>query len=364
MKPTNDSNKFDEAIRLSTLKQNFPPEYSRAFFADSSMCIFWANSEDFSSIIGKNLHDFFPEFTPSEFTNGIFLGMFALENLSCRILSNGTGKETIYMVSVVTQNDVFDILKSKPASSYLDQIFAKIRHSTFGIVNANQSICSTLEDLELYDDIKLLDIQLGNCYKILKSIFNISELFKFGDEFKLEIFCASTAMTEFYHSAKQMFRSPNSPLLSEIDPNIYIAANKSSFAALLLNLIVEVYGDTSVAKKVKITLKQLGNDTMIYAAAYVGEDAPVFSKDNYSKFVPHDKDYINVRLINEFCARFNGVAYYGNGNSSSYKAIGIRLPIVDSSTATSDLSSDKLQIEDAFSPIKIMLSDFPDTNHF
>lgn len=266
----------------------------------------------------------------------------------------------LYVVEFSTQDAIRDFMGIPLIQDYVLNSAAQVRESVSSICTQGRKLFEILEDTENYDDIRSLNIQMGNCYKLLKKELFAGEVLKY---IYPDIDEKVVDLTAFLQESLRIHQSILGKNRDEIEivcePNLKISCDRERLNMALLNgeLFVIAHRD----RRFRIDAKRLGNEILIGISNEAPTAEPggegIFSKVyEYHCGGRAESEGLSLYILKLFCNRFGGKLYihYSKGGGVT---LGIRLPASDDIPEPVLHSERKLYHEDKFSPVHIALGD-------
>ena len=137
---------------------------------------------------------------------------------------------------------MFSFIKCHGIQEFFINQAGAVRQAITGITLSSSSLHKALEEADLYSDQKYLDIIMGNCYKLLKTVANTTELIRYTDgSIIIKKIDVSTVLKEFTKKCSEILER-NIEIRTEVQEDLYIKADMERFVSCLLSLAVLVNG--------------------------------------------------------------------------------------------------------------------------
>lgn len=343
----------------------------KTFFADENLNIFWANSPELEiAFKGKSALTLFEEETPLPLRPGFYT--CSREGVSCcfNVIAH-EGDPKIFIIETVSENTVLDLIKIKPVMDYYSNIEAKIRQSVFGISNAAGLLYETLEATESYNEIEMVNLQMRDCYRILKAIKDVNEISKYVyGVSNRKIFNVSLTLEEAKRNFDSILGSKKSCIRMEIEQDLFVDADEERFINCLLEIMLHVIKNSEGIPSIRIIAKKVAGDVLIAVTGGNCEIAEISEK--YCAFggrgdYPSGYFSLDLYLIKLFCQTFDAKLYVVSGEGME-NTIGLRMHGIHKNQAekiSTELKTEsKDYSENKFSPYHINFADVYNYNFF
>lgn len=350
---------------IENLKDLFKFSSENVIITDYDFNILWNNkSEDFFLINGLTCKELFQgENLPlksGEYNvkhNGLIF--------SCRIINYPECENGVYVIQTDGEDIMFSFIKCSGIKEFLINQAGAVRQAVTGITFSSNMLHKVLEESDLYSDHKYLDITMGNCYKLLKTVVNTTELIRYTDgSIVMKKIDVSAVLREFTKKCSEILKR-NIEIRMEIEDELYIKADLERFVSCLLSLTVLVNG------------KDPENNIIIFNAERIGGFVSITVKSDRSGFdgnarvfarTPelYEGDAVDSDLfvVSRFCKTFNGTLFV-SGSSNDLKCFSLKFPYCDDVEPIAELSASvRPYPEDKFSKYFIVLSEIADVFYY
>ncbi len=353
------------------LKGIYSSSKLKTFFADENLDIFWANSPELEMAFkGKNALVLFGEETPLPLRSGFYT--CSREGVSCcfNVIAH-EGEPKIFIIETVSENTVLDLVKIKPVMDYYSNIEAKIRQSVFGISNAAGLLYETLEATESYNEIEMVNLQMRDCYRILKAIKDVNEISKYvyGLSNK-RLLNLSLVLEEAKRNFESILGAKKSCIRIEIEQDLFVEADEERFVNCLLEMMLHVIKNSEGIPSISVVAKKVAKDVLVAVTGGRCEFADIPEKycayGGKGEFNGNSLS-LDLYLIRLFCQTFDAKLYVVSGEGME-NTMGLRMHGVSKSKAEKNSNEFKTEgkdyREDKFSPYHINFADIYNYNFF
>ena len=242
---------------------------------------------------------------------------------SCHVINYPECENGVYVIQTSSDDVMLSFIKSQTVQQFLMNCASDIRQAITGITFASNVLHKALDESDLFEEHKQLDITLGNCYKLMRTVFNMTEPMKYAaDMIVHEKINVSDLMAEFANNCRKIIGG-SIKIETHIQDNLVITAGSEQN----------------------------------------GSDLPkrTFTHDEHL-YKDDDVNY-DLLTLSRFCRAFDGTLYVFGGEKK--KTFSIKLPFCDSPDAPIMLNSSvRPYPDDKFSVYHIMLSSIADIFYY
>jgi len=279
--------------------------------------------------------------------------------------------------NLLTFTSLKDILKyqlNKEYSESMVEYFSNVRTQVSGIISSATMIYDSLERLELYDELRLLNCQINYCYKILASIMNNTEMSKYS--FGLHNIVkvnASVFLSEIMSIINSLLRGTNIDITFAYDKNVQIDVDIDRFLILILNALTNsIKFNYEEQKRIKITLKKTGEyATLNFADNGVGMSpaslASYLEEENLSTINfadTHKSTGLGHSIFSYFCKTF-GATMYLSSKENIGTTVSFKMPLSTDDEVPKYMESKTSDyLSNRFSNVYIAISQVAQINYF
>lgn len=353
---------------LSTLKQLYAAsEYPVCLF-DPAFHLLWQNRPVPGIEAGTDWAAFFRQafggLLPAGGTHTISCGDIPY---SCQFLYNLSEQGVI--ITIWKEPDSLERLLKHPALRHqLENKLAGLRHHTFGISNAVQTLYHNLEELELdpateQEQYACLNVIMGNCCRMLKSAAFAGELAKYQEPLKVlpQRIELHRILPEFA-SHCQTILGRTIRIRCTTEKGIFIQSNPERLTFCLLCLLLCVHAYRAENNAVSIAMEVQHHDVLLHLTAQeLGLDAaapPTFSV--FQPLYPEQPLKEELQIIEQFCKTFHSSLIQPHPGDSTPQWT-LRIPIAQLWEGQTICQSIRRQMEPGrITPYHILLSDISD----
>ncbi|MGN0622254.1 MAG: hypothetical protein ACI4I9_10340 [Porcipelethomonas sp.] len=349
---------------IENLKSVFSHSSENVFFLDYDFNILWCSSQEFMPVL-KNIREegfFAGESLPLE--SGEYSLRYGGLIFMCRVINYS--ECGIYVVQSAKDDAFYSFFKCSTVQEFLINQAGAVRQAVMGITSSSSVIHKTLEDAGFYAGNRYLDITMGNCYKLLRTVMNTTELIRYTDG-SVESVCIDVAETlDKFTSLCRDILDPKIKIRMKIsDPKkLFIKADAERFTSCLLSMIVFVNGKDPLNNTIDINAGKI--DDCVSVTIKSGRTGEETINRIYSRFNElYESENLNSDLfvISRFCREFNGTMLMAEEKDN--KSCSIKLPVCkDEEERTVFDSYKKSYPSDKFSKYHIALSAITDIFYF
>lgn len=343
--------------QLEQLKKIYASSAVPVAIADKSFNALWFSDEKFAESFsgGTLLSAFGADFKIPE-NSTLCIGTVGGIPYRYNVLKCGD----LFVVEFSARDAIRDFMEIPLIQDYIVNSAAQVRQSVSSICTQGRKLFEILEDTENYDEIRSLNIQMGNCYKLLKKELFAGEILKYiYPDIDEKIVDLSAFLGESLRLHQSILGQKKDEIEITCEPDLKISCDRERLNMALLNgeLFVIAHRD----RRFRIDARRTGNDILIV----ISNEAPVAelrSEEIFSKVYEYhsggraESEGLSLYILKLFCNRFGGKLYihYSNGGGVT---LGIRLPASDDIPELELSSDQRIYREDKFSPVHIALGD-------
>ncbi|MGN1481520.1 hypothetical protein, partial [Porcipelethomonas sp.] len=311
---------------IDVLKDLFGHSSENVYITDYDLNVLWCNKDDkdsaFSGISCREL--FCDERLPLE--SGEYYVKYNGLIFSCRVINFPDCENGIYVIQSNGDDVMFSFIKCKGIREFLMNQSSVVRQAVTAITFSSNMLHNVLDEADLYSDHKYLDITMGNCYKLLRTVVNTNELIRYTDgSLTYEKIDLSVVTEEFIKNCRQIL-GDNIEIRPEIEKELYIKADTERLVACLLSLVVLVNGRNPENNVIIFTAERIGDFVSITAKAEssgLDSGSRTFSRD--AELYKGDEVDSDLFVVSRFCRTFGGTLYV-SGSSDEKRSFSMRFP--------------------------------------
>ena len=252
---------------IEVLKNLFECSSENVYITDYELNVLWFNKDEsvsgFSGISCREL--FSEEHLPLK--SGEYYIKYNGLVFSCRVINFPDCENGVYIIQCSSDDVMFSFIKCQVIQEILMNWAGAIRQAVTGITFSSNMLHKVLDEADLYSEHKYLDITLGNCYKLLKTILNATELIRYTDgSLKNDKINLSAVIAEFVKTCQKIL-GDNIEICPCIQKELYIKADTERLIACLLSMIVLVNGRDPENNVIILTAERIGDFVSITAKA-------------------------------------------------------------------------------------------------
>lgn len=336
---------------IDKIKDYLKCSSSHSVITDENLKIIWTSSQLLNDrLIGTNAVEIFPD-------------EFNIPEKNC--LAKGNIDGTAYLCKITYYNkkyviemfpdDISDFWNNSFFHDLIKKINYDIRTSVSNICTHSTMLYDILKGLECTEEIDHLNIQRGNCYKILNSISVPCEAAKYSDPVCIKR--SPVSLTDILESFEEIFLKSfqNSSVAFSYPENIFVNAHKERLMYSLIELLSRLIENDVIRAEIKaektdgyifITVQKFNSDA-------VPEKFRLFSHDNF----PYKSNQTDFLLTDLFCRYFSSELYIKKFSGQVYAAV-LKIPAAEPDLTSLAFCSYSTEYGDNnFSPIHIAFSD-------
>lgn len=342
---------------VEILKDLFLHSSENVFILNYDFKILWSNNTDGISIFsGVSINELFSgELLPLK-SGEYFIKFDGLEFM-CRVINYE--KMNLYVLQMSEDDVMFSYIKCSVVKEFLTNQAAAVRQSVTGIAFAGNMLQKVFDEENLQENKKYLDITMGNCYKLLKSVLNTTELIRYTDNtIENRRINLTSALESFTGICRNILKGQIDVFLKS-QPEIYIKADPDRLTACLLSLTVLVGRQNPGIGYIMFNAERVGDFISITVSSDNPDDKPVhrvFSE--FNKLYQEESVDSDLFVVKRFCCTFGGTLFIAEGKENSGKSYSLKFPFCRAGEGIAEFSSSVLSYhEDRFSKYHIALSD-------
>lgn len=283
---------------------------------------------------------------------------------SCHVINYPECENGVYVIQTSDDDVMLSFIKSQTVQQFLMNCASDIRQAITGITFASNVLHKALDESDLFEEHKQLDITLGNCYKLMRTVFNMTEPMKYAaDMIVHEKINVSDLMAEFANNCRKIIGG-SIKIETHIQDNLFITADTQRLISCLLSMVILANGNIPENNVIVLSAEKIGNYVSLTAGSEQnGSDLPkrTFTHDEHL-YKDDDVNY-DLLTLSRFCRAFDGTLYVFGGEKE--KTFSIKLPFCDSPDAPIMLNSSvRPYPDDKFSVYHIMLSSIADIFYY
>ncbi len=356
--------KNDNNDSIESLKNLFSYSPENVVFLDYDLKPIWCNNQ--------NLLPAMENLSPDSFLEGNSLPLKSGDyNFKCNgitFLCKVINYEEcgLYVVQLSADEAFYSFVKCLTVQKFLINQAGAVRQAVTGITASSNMLHKAIESGEVSrESDKYLDITMGNCYKLLRTVMNTTELIRYADNsIESKAVEASSVLEEFAAVCMSVLPRTVKIKLDALD-TLYINVDPERFTTCLLSMIVYVCGSIGGSVNISITAKRIDEWVSITVKSEQSEEYSD-ERRTFSRFDElYSEDELNSDLfvINRFCRTFGGILF--TACDSNGKSCSIKLPVSENEPESGELSSFvKPYPSDRFSKYHIALSEIADIFYY
>lgn len=338
---------------LSLLESVYEKAALPVFIANSCGKVLWSNGAAFPC---DNLSVLFDDgIFPAE--SGIYSGLRGGSSSCCyryHLLECESDNENYTVLEVMSLDVLSDLFKLDVVRDGWTNYAAVLRQAAQSIYNEGTTLYAVLDEAQYFEEMDCLNVQMGDCYKILKANLPIGEIMKYSFNIMAEKAVMLAAFLRKFSDT--MKRELGCAVRVSADAvAVYVDEERLTYAIINgLMLLTEDYEGAGKKPSISLHASEVSGDVLLSICIDATEDVRNYEKIFSPIYRLGDDSTANFANPNAyalllFCKRFGGVLYR-NGNTS----IGIRLPKTDREGELGNLHSHARTYDvDRFSPLYV-----------
>lgn len=342
---------------LDTLKNIFSHSSENVFIMNYEFEILWHNKTELLNFFSGTT---FKELLGKEnriLESGEYFFTYNGLEFSGRIINYK--EQQLYVLQMSGDDVMYASIKSGAVREFFINQAAQVRQAVTGISFAANMLRKTLDEAGIHDREKLLDITAGNCYKLLKSVLNTTELIRYTEDTSETVKIDLTdALTEFAEICRRILKGQIDIVLKAA-PELYIKADTERLTACLLSLTVLTGRHNPGCSVIMLDAERVGGNVSVTASAKrEGEKTgkKVFSE--FERLYENETADSDLFVVCRFCRRFGGTVFIADAPETGGKIYSLKFPSCNDSGGTTKFSSSvRSYHENKFSKYHIALSD-------
>lgn len=358
-----DNNYYD------ALKDIYSCSAIKTIITDENFNICWINDAESEELfVNKSALCVFEAGTKIPTSSGTYSGTLNNIPYNYNVLLCNKNNQRFTVIELISTDMIFDTLKIPSIMNFYTNFDATIRQAVFGISSSASNIYDILEATESYNEVGIVNMQMRDCYKILKAIMNPNETLKYiYNVMDIKVCNLSKFMAEVQSTIDKILIEKRTCIIIEAEEDLYINVDEDRFTYILVNTILHIISHTEGVPFIKVIAKKVAGDILVsisngdYNRDIISEDFYSYAQVNSNMLInnPYVSSAPDLYLIKLFCNRFDGKLYVVSGNPGE-NAVGIRLPSAseeDILSCQQELKSESAKYNlNKFSPFHIGLA--------
>lgn len=346
--------------KLEMLKELYSHSSENVYILSYDLELIWSSKMEFSALFGGETPKKILENESKPIKSGEYFFRCGNQDFSGRIIDYPEQK--LYILEISRESIIQSYFKCDAIKGFFSNHVAQVRQSVSGISAAVFMLRKKFDEEGVDSYNEYLDVTSGNCYKLLKSVFNTSELIKYSDEIpELYIINLTSMLNKFTDICKDILRG-KIDLVLNVAPELYIKAEPNRLTACILSLIVAAGKNIPNCTKIYLEAEKAADSVSITVYAQSCErknERRLLS--SFERLYDSDASDSELLVISQFCHTFNGTFYKADDPESGGKIYSIKLPYCDDTGNIAIFRSENdSYIADKFSIHRIVLSELVD----
>lgn len=342
---------------LDTLKNIFSHSSENVFILNYDFETLWYNKTELMNFFsGVTFKELFGKENRILESGEYFFTYNGLE-FSSRIINYK--EQQLYVIQMSGDDVMYASIKCGAVREFFANQAAQVRQAVTGISCSVNMLHKALDEAGMQDKEELLDITAGNCYKLLKSVLNTTELIRYTedsiDAVKINL---TDALEEFADICRKILKG-QIELVLKAAPELYIKADSERLTACLLSLTVLTGRHNPDCHTIMINAEKIGESVSITAAAKTdGEKAEKKVFSELERLYEKETADSDLFVVCRFCRTFGGTIFIADAPETGGKMYSLKFPFFNGSGENTKFSSPAQSYRsDKFSKYHIALSD-------
>lgn len=312
--------------QLELLRELYSPKQSgrATVIADTDGRCLWADREDvYCELCGRKI------LTEEDIDKCFASIPLPDRRLSVEILRT----RELYICTEITIDSLCNTLRSDIGKEYITAASYRLRNATGDMTSVISAIEMLLEQKGFYDEAGIIGRYYSRVRRALRSVCESEEFLYDKEQNSGRDTDLSEAAYYVYTLAERILKNDGMGINYDIVPGIMVGIDKENLVRVLLNMVLEAYGERSEAKVITISAGYNGGFATLSVAA---KGTGIHLQEENAR-VKQAKDFtLRPQLIAEFCRNFDGTYITGSNQDGTVTA-SLRLPLrrVDSSVTIS-----------------------------
>ncbi len=273
--------------------------------------------------------------------------------------------------------EIEDLRRNYLHKDYADlqvELFSKIRAEISGVLSSSTLLQNSLEENDMYNEMKFINSTVNNCYRILAAITNPTEITKYAyNMHKVTTVNLKDFLGDISTYMISLLRKENVKITFKCDEDIFVDVDADRLIVAFMNLISHAIGNNiSEEKIVDIAVKKIKNHAFIT----ISDNGSGMSEENIKNcfeiygYKNNDKDikdngdsFLDADIIRLFCKTF-GAQLYVSTKQYEGSCVALKMKISEEKDFPLYMSS---KISDyftnRFSPLYVMISRITDIKY-
>ncbi|MBQ3566937.1 MAG: hypothetical protein IJA12_07145 [Oscillospiraceae bacterium] len=323
---------------MDNLKSVFAYSSDNVIITNYDFDILWFNrADEIFSCCGQNCSMLFPN-EKKILSSGKYYVHHCGLIYECNVINYPEVENGVYVISSDGRDVMYSYASRCGVREVLINQSGAIRNAVSGICVSTDKLKKMLIQNENTDELKYIDIAVGNCCKLLNATNGVLELINYSDNnIEISTIDFSEYLKEFVFISSDVLGSKFT-VESDIEKELYIDTDCDRLEMFLMSLVVLVNDANPENNIINITAerKSIENDnfcvSLTVSADQCGTD---ISESRFSRFVKlyNGDEYSNeLFIINRFCKTF-GATLYISGTTGKPRTFNIKIPWVDGTDA-------------------------------
>lgn len=341
---------------MDNLIKVFKYSSDNVIITDYDFNILWFNKEDkFFSACGGNCSAFFiNQLLPLKSGEYYIIRRGLL--FECRVINYPDCENGVYVILTSGEDVIYSAVKCKGMREIIINQSAALRNAISGISCSGEMLRRVLDNAEMYDEQKYIDITAGNCCKLLNISSDTLELIHYADgNFEKRPMNLSLALEEFILKSSNVLKN-KIQFEKKIATDLFIEADPDRFTVFMAAMIKLANSGNAENNIIKISAEQSGD--FISVTVVPDSNGTDYAERKFAKHINmYEGDEVNLNLIiaERFCKVFGGTLFISNDEVRSFN---VRLPYCSAESIPPILKTSSVRYDEGmFSKYHIIYSE-------
>lgn len=319
--------------QLDLLKDLFGHSHESVLLTDFQFRLLWHNHEKLPTLLeGTSCAAVFNAEGRAALESGVYETRLGGETYQFRLLRYPDPDDPdsgLYVIQLQEEDVIFSFIHCRAIREYLENQSGTIRQAVTGISSASGMLNKLLEQQECRGGQEYLNITMGNCYRLLRSILNVSELIRYEEGAaaprRIDL---GRAMSDFAEACTSLLGSR--VLFSyDVEEGLFIAADLDRLTGCLLSMLLLTQAGRTDQNHLIFSAKRIGESVSIQVnSESLGEDMPRSHALSHVEPLYADNELDSEAcIVRRFCQTYQGTLYVTE--SAEGKCYSLRLPVAE-----------------------------------
>lgn len=281
-----------------------------------------------------------------------------IKNTVHRFLMNGKPHECRLLCNLENQCRIAEITPCEELEHIqLPVDLDTLTNSVHSITMACSALKATLDELDLSSESRALNVIVGNCYRIYRTVFLQKEIDRLQNGFRREehFFIAHALRTAIQRMQRILLRKVKIELECD-DESLFLSGDMDEFITAVLSAAVLCCHGSEYFQRLCISLEQ--RDGMVMVKLISEEEQAELEANKTQIIIPPDPDFAGEKaLLNLFCQAHEGNWMFSESIKNRTKTCILQFPPEKTPSTNLTLhSSSERRESDFFNKYRMMLS--------